>query len=312
MSIKSFKGQDILSTEQFDKDDILHICDVAKSFEPVAQKRETSDILKGCVMASLFYEPSTRTRSSFETAMARLGGRSVTVIGEADSSLSKGETLYDTGKMMEAYADVIVMRHKIVGSVAEMALGASVPVINAGDGHGQHPTQALLDIYTIMKEKGRIDGLKIVMAGDLKYGRTVHSLLLLLRHFDVKMVFASPEALKLPPEYEKFLTEKNIAFEVTTDLGAALVGADILYTTRVQRERFDDLAEYERLKMAFAIDRTFLEKYNPNITILHPLPRVGEIAIDVDDMPGAAYFRQAANAVPIRMALLALVTGRVE
>lgn len=311
MSIKSFKGQDILSTEQFDKDDILHICDVAKSFEPVAQKKETSDILKGCVMASLFYEPSTRTRSSFETAMARLGGRSVTVIGEADSSLSKGETLYDTGKMMEAYADVIVMRHKIVGSVAEMAQGASVPVINAGDGHGQHPTQALLDIYTIMKEKGKIDGLKIVMAGDLKYGRTVHSLLLLLRHFDVKMVFASPEALKLPPEYEKFLTEKNIPFEVTTDLGDALVGADVLYTTRVQRERFDDLAEYERLKMAFAIDRAFLEKYNPSITIMHPLPRVGEITIDVDDMPGAAYFRQAANAVPIRMALLALVTGRV-
>lgn len=267
--------------------------------------------MKGCVMASLFYEPSTRTRSSFETAMARLGGRTVTVIGEADSSLSKGETLYDTGKMMEAYADVIVMRHKIVGSVAEMALGASVPVINAGDGHGQHPTQALLDMYTILKEKGRIDGLKIVMAGDLKYGRTVHSLLLLLRHFDVKLVFASPAALKMPAEYENFLKEKNIPFEVTENFGEAIVGADVLYTTRVQRERFDDLEEYERLKLAFAVNRAFIEKFNPEITIMHPLPRVGEVSMDVDDLPGAAYFRQAANAVPVRMALLALVTGRV-
>ncbi len=307
----SFKGQDILSTEQFSRDDILHVCEIAKSFEPVAQKKETSDIMKGCVMASLFYEPSTRTRSSFETAMARLGGRTVTVIGEADSSLSKGETLYDTGKMMEAYADVIVMRHKIVGSVAEMALGASVPVINAGDGHGQHPTQALLDMYTILKEKGRIDGLKIVMAGDLKYGRTVHSLLLLLRHFDVKLVFASPAALKMPAEYENFLKEKNIPFEVTENFGEAIVGADVLYTTRVQRERFDDLEEYERLKLAFAVNRAFIEKFNPEITIMHPLPRVGEVSMDVDDLPGAAYFRQAANAVPVRMALLALVTGRV-
>ncbi len=302
---------DILSTEQFSRGDILHICDVAKSFEPVAQKKETSDILKGCVMASLFYEPSTRTRSSFETAMARLGGRTVTVIGEADSSLSKGETLYDTGKMMEAYADVIVMRHKIVGSVAEMALGASVPVINAGDGHGQHPTQALLDIYTILKEKGRIDGLKIVMAGDLKYGRTVHSLLLLLRHFDVKLVFASPAALKMPAEYENFLREKNIPFEVTENFGEAITGADVLYTTRVQRERFDDLEEYERLKFAFVVTRAFLEEFNPDITIMHPLPRVGEISLDVDELPGAAYFRQAANGVPVRMALLAMVMGKV-
>ncbi len=307
----SFKGRDILSTEQFSREDILHICDVAKSFEPVATRAETSDILKGCVMASLFYEPSTRTRSSFETAMARLGGRTVTVIGEADSSLSKGETLYDTGKMMEAYADVIVMRHKIVGSVAEMALGASVPVINAGDGHGQHPTQALLDIYTILKEKGRIDGLKIVMAGDLKYGRTVHSLLLLLRHFDVKLVFASPAALKMPAEYEEFLREKNIPFEVTENFGEAIRGADVLYTTRVQRERFDDLKEYERLKLAFAVNRAFIEEFNPDITIMHPLPRVGEVSMDVDDLPGAAYFRQAANGVPVRMALLAMVMGRV-
>lgn len=307
----SFKGRDILSTEQFSREDVLYICEVAKSFEPVAQKRETSDLMKGCVMASLFYEPSTRTRSSFETAMARLGGRSVTVIGEADSSLSKGETLYDTGKMMEAYADVIVMRHKIVGSVAEMALGASVPVINAGDGHGQHPTQALLDMYTILKEKGRIDGLKIVMAGDLKYGRTVHSLLLLLRHFDVKLVFASPAALKMPAEYEDFLRQKNIPFEVTENFGEAIRGADVLYTTRVQRERFDDLKEYERLKLAFAVNRAFIEEFNSDITIMHPLPRVGEVSMDVDDLPGAAYFRQAANGVPVRMALLAMVMGRV-
>lgn len=307
----SFKGRDILSTEQFGREDILYVCEVAKSFENVAQRREMSEVMKGCVMASLFYEPSTRTRSSFETAIARLGGRSVTVIGEADSSLSKGETLYDTGKMMEAYADVIVMRHKVLGSVGEMARGASVPVINAGDGHGQHPTQALLDVYTILKEKGRIDGLKIVMAGDLKYGRTVHSLLLLLRHFDVKLVLASPAALKLPEEYENFLREKNVSFEVTDNFGEAIRGADVLYTTRVQRERFDDMEEYERLKFAFVVSRGFLEEFNPDITVMHPLPRVGEVSLDVDDLPGAAYFRQAANGVPMRMALLALVTGRV-
>lgn len=312
----SFKGRDILSTEQFSREDILHVCEVAKSFEPVAQKREMSDIMKGCVMASLFYEPSTRTRLSFETAMKRLGGMVVTAASEDTSSLSKGETFYDTGKMVSAYADVVAMRHPKKGSVDELARGCSVPVINAGDGPGQHPTQALLDIYTILKERGTVDGLTVCLAGDLKYGRTVHSLLMLLRHFKVKLIFASPVELRMPDEYKQFLHEKNVDFKEVDNLEEGIRGSDVLYMTRVQQERFEDRAEYERLKLAFVLDYSMLERCggvtgSGAITIMHPLPRVGEISMDVDDLPGAAYFRQAANGVPIRMALLALVMGRV-
>lgn len=310
MAHQDFFRQDILTTEQFSKEDILHICDVAKSFEMIAQKQETSELLKGKLMASLFYEPSTRTRFSFETAMKRLGGSTITAVGQDYSSLAKGETLWDTAKMVEAYADVIVVRHPMEGSARQMAEGANIPVINGGDGPGQHPTQALLDVYTLLKEKGTLDGLTVMMSGDLKYGRTVHSLLMLLRHFDVKMIFASPDELKLPKEFHGFLREKNVAFEEVSRLEDGLAKADVVYATRVQQERFSDREQYERLKLAYIISKELLEKHNPKITVMHPLPRVGEITVDTDAMPGAAYFRQAANGVPMRMALLALVLGK--
>lgn len=307
-----FKGQDILSTEQFSKEDILHICDVARSFEKIAEKHDTSDMMKGKLMASLFYEPSTRTRFSFETAMKRLGGATVTAVGQDYSSLSKGESLWDTAKMVEAYADVIAVRHPMEGSAAEMARGANIPVINAGDGPGQHPTQALLDMYTLMKEKGKIDGLTIMMSGDLKYGRTVHSLCMLLRHFDVKMIFAAPDELKMPEKYLEDLKSRGVAYEEVSQLETGLVKADVVYATRVQGERFTDKEQYERLKLAYVLSKDVLEKTNPDITVMHPLPRVGEITLDVDGMKGAAYFRQAANGVQVRMALLSLVLGKVS
>jgi aspartate carbamoyltransferase len=285
--------------------------------------------MKGLVLASLFYEPSTRTRFSFEIAMKRLGGMVVTAVSEDTSSLSKGETFYDTGKMMDGYADIVVMRHSRIGSVAELARGCGVPVINAGDGPGQHPTQALVDAYTILKEKGRLggdeglDGLILCLAGDLKYGRTVHSLLMLLRHFDVKLVFASPEELRLPEEYKQFLREKNVEFREVATLEEGLAGggfgrcADVVYMTRVQQERFENRAEYERLRLAFVLDRATIERCggvagSGDLTVMHPLPRVGEISMDVDGLSGAAYLRQAANGVPMRMALLALVAGKVS
>lgn len=312
MSKISFVGRDVISAEHFSREDIDFVCKIAKTFEPVAQKRETSDLMKGMVMASLFYEPSTRTRFSFETAMKRLGGATITAVGQDYSSLSKGETLWDTAKIVEQYADIIVVRHPRLGSAQEMADAASIPVINGGDGPGHHPTQALLDIYSMMKERGGVDGLTIMISGDLKYGRTTHSLLYLLRHFKVKMLFVSPPELKMPDEYLGFLRESGVAYEESEDFEAGLRRADVVYATRIQQERFSDPMEYERLKDVYILTREVLERCSPKITILHPLPRIGEIARDVDDLYGAAYFRQAGNGVPIRMALLALVSGRMK
>lgn len=305
-----FTGADILSTEQFLREDVLKICEAAQRFEPIAQKQATSRLLDGKLMASLFYEPSTRTRFSFETAMKRLGGMTITAVGPDYSSLSKGETLADTAKIVEGYADVIVVRHPMEGSAREMAEACDVPVINAGDGPGEHPTQALLDVYTLMKERGNVDGLTIMMSGDLKYGRTVHSLLMLLRHFKVKLIFCSPPELAMPDEFLRLLREKNITFDVTDRLEKGLRDSDVVYATRIQQERFASREEYERLKLVYVIDRALLEKHNPGVTVMHPLPRVGEISLDTDALAGAAYFRQAANGVPVRMALLAMVLGK--
>ncbi len=308
--MKNFTGSDVLSAGAFSRAEIDHVIEVAEQFLPIALKEKTSDLLVGKVMAALFYEPSTRTRLSFETAMNRLGGRVITAVGMENSSLAKGETLYDTAKVVENYADVIVMRHPTTGSAVELAESASVPVINAGDGAGEHPTQALLDMFTIFKECGKIDGLTIAMVGDLKYGRTVHSLAQMLSHYDVKLVFVSPEALKMPEDVKEDLRAKKVAFEEMEELEPALKQAQVVYDTRVQRERFADLAEYERFKHYYVLTRALIEKYNPKMTILHPLPRVGEISMDVDEMPGAAYFRQVRNGVAVRMALLALVLGK--
>lgn len=277
--------------------------------EPFARKEKWGSCLEGNLMASLFYEPSTRTRLSFETAMHRLGGAVITAVGMESSSLKKGETLEDTGHMVENYADVIVMRHPESGSVERLAAVASVPVINAGDGGNEHPTQALLDIYTIYRERGGLDGLTIMMVGDLKFGRTVHSLACMLSHFDVKLVFVSPPELKMPEYVCRTFKEKNIQYEEVAEMGDAMKTSDVLYMTRIQQERFEP-SEYEKYKGGYILTSDLIKEKNPKLTIMHPLPRIWEITEDVDALAGAAYFRQVGNSVAVRMALLALVLGK--
>lgn len=305
-----FKGADILSAKQFNRGDIETVLKMAAKMEPFASKKKWGDVLDGKLLASLFYEPSTRTRLSFETAMNRLGGRVVSSVGMQFSSLTKGETLYDTGRIVENYADVIVMRHPDDGSTEKLARGANVPVINAGDGANEHPTQSLLDLYTMQKELGKIDGLTVAMVGDLKFGRTVHSLSSVLSHFDAKLIFVSPPELKMPEPICRALKEKNISFKETTDMAEAMKWADVLYMTRIQQERFEDTKEYERHKGSYVLTRELIEAKNPKLVVMHPLPRIWEIKEDVDDVSGAAYFRQVGNGVAVRMALLALVLGK--
>ncbi len=305
------RGKDILRADQLSADEVALIMDTAARFERVVQNGGRLTNMAGKVLATLFYEPSTRTRLSFETAMLRLGGQVLSVAeARTSSSAAKGETLFDTGKMIESYADVAVIRHPVIGSAAELAAGASIPVINGGDGAGQHPTQALLDLYTILKEKGRVEGLTVTLAGDLKNGRTVHSLSALLAGQGVRFYFVAPPALAMPAEITAGLRQRGIEIEETDDLAEAVAHSDILYMTRVQRERFADPAEYERLKGAYVVDSALLKRARAGLTIMHPLPRVDEIATEVDAYEGAAYFRQAANGVPVRMALIALVTGQ--
>ncbi len=305
-----FKGADILSTKALSKSDIEKVMETAQKFLPNAKKEETSDLLKGFVMASLFYEPSTRTRLSFETAVQRLGGSVVSVVGLESSSLVKGETLSDTAQVVQTYADVIAVRHPKPGAPAEMAQAIDIPVLNAGDGAGEHPTQALLDLFTILNERGTLDGLTVALVGDLKFGRTVHSLVYLLSHYDVNLILVSPDQLKMPSEVTDDLTEKGALFDETENLEQALEKCDVCYMTRVQQERFKDPSEYERFKDYYVLTKELVEKYNPEMTIMHPLPRVGEISLNVDELPGAAYFRQMENGVAVRMALLALVLGK--
>lgn len=305
-----FKGTDILSAKQFNRGDIEVVLKMSYKMEEYASKKRWSDILNKKILASLFYEPSTRTRLSFETAMTRLGGKTISVTGVQSSSVAKGETFYDTGRVVENFADVIVVRHSQDGAAEELAQGANVPVINAGDGSNEHPTQALLDAFTIQKELGRLDGLKIAMVGDLKYGRTVHSLSYLFSHFGVEMIFVSPPELKMPENVYVHLKEKNISYKEVEDLREAMKEADVLYMTRVQQERFEDPKEYEKHRNRYVISRDLVEETNPKLLILHPLPRIWEIQRGVDDFAGAAYFRQVKNGVAVRMALLALVTGK--
>ncbi|MBI4995142.1 aspartate carbamoyltransferase [Candidatus Peregrinibacteria bacterium] len=305
-----FKNADILSAKQFNRGDIEAVLKMAKKMEQFAGKKKWADLLKDKLIASLFYEPSTRTRMSFETAAIRLGAKVISVVGAQFSSLSKGETLYDTGKVIENYADAIVIRHSKDGAAEEIASGANIPVINAGDGINEHPTQALLDIYTIQKEAGKIDGLTIAMVGDLKYGRTVHSLSLMLSHFDMKLIFVSPDELKMSEHICRSLKEKNIAYSEITNFGDALKQTDVIYMTRVQQERFSDPKEYEKFRGQYVLTRELVEEKTLNALILHPLPRIWEISRDTDDLPGAMYFKQTANGVAVRMALLALIFGK--
>jgi aspartate carbamoyltransferase catalytic subunit len=304
-----FEGMDILSGKQFTREELEHILDVAGEVREQLKAKRSLDLLDGYVLGSLFFEPSTRTRLSFETAMHRLGGDVVGFAQAGTSSVAKGESLNDTIRTVNQYVDVIVMRHPEIGSAEQAAGVSSVPVLNGGDGAGQHPTQALLDLFTVHTEQGQVDDNTIVICGDLKYGRTVHAGVELYKHFDCKLIFVAPEKLKMPAEITERLRGEGVVVEETTDLEAALAEADVLYMTRIQKERFDDPAEYERLKGSYVLTRALVERVNPEVTIMHPLPRINEITPDVDDLPGAAYFRQARNGVPVRMALLALVLG---
>jgi len=301
--------KDVLRADQFKPEEIDLIMETARGYEQALSEGKVLDVMRGKVLSTLFYEPSTRTRLSFETAMLRLGGQVISVAEAKSSSAAKGESLRDTIKTVEGYADVIVLRHPQTGAAQEAAAATNKPILNAGDGAGQHPTQSLLDLYTILKEQGKVDGLTIALAGDLKNGRTVHSLADLLGNYNVNFIFVSPEALRMPVEIVSRLKERGIGITETEDLNEGLRACDVLYMTRIQRERFDDPSEYDRLKDAYVLTRVMLEDAKPGFTIMHPLPRVNEIATDVDSYDGAAYFRQAANGIPIRMALLALVTG---
>ncbi|MBI3396217.1 MAG: aspartate carbamoyltransferase [Spirochaetia bacterium] len=300
-----FPHQHILDTDQFTRADVETVVKSTERIQALWDAGQAFGLLDGKILASLFFESSTRTRMSFEAAMHRLGGRVITTIGFQFSSISKGETLYDTMKMVEEYADVAVIRHPVEGSSRIAAAAVRIPVINAGDGTGQHPTQALLDFYTIYKEKGGIDGLKIGFIGDLKFGRTIHSLIRLLRHFNVEFVLISPVDLRLPNAYRKDLDKQGTKYEETEDI-KAMWDCDVAYVTRIQEERFTDRAEYERLKDSYTVNRAFVMASRKPTTIMHPLPRVNELSSDVDDLPNAAYFRQARYGVVVRMALLAL------
>jgi aspartate carbamoyltransferase len=295
----------VLSVDQFSKPDIA---DIFATADRLAVSRTTP--LGGKTIANLFYEPSTRTSSSFTAAMERLGGSVIPINEVHFSSVSKGESLPDTVRTLECYADVIVLRHPEVGASAMAAEYARKPVINAGDGIGEHPTQALLDLFTIVEELGEVDGLTVTLLGDLKYGRTVHSLARLLSLYDVRLQYVSPEILRMPEEIVAELEERGVPQAAHTELDTPLPGSDVLYVTRVQKERFTDLDEYESVRGAFIISPETLSGAKERMIVMHPLPRVGEITMEVDADPRAAYFRQMEYGLYVRMALLAMVLGK--
>ncbi len=308
----SLQGSHIVSVSQFQREDLSRLFQLADASMPVIRGEHVSTALAGKVLANLFFEPSTRTRLSFGTAFLRLGGAIEATVGVQFSSMAKGETLEDTIRVIDGYADAIVLRHPLIGAAARAGAVAKNPVFNAGDGAGEHPTQALLDTYTITKERGQIDGLTIALVGDLRYGRTVHSLARLLTRFDdVKLIFASPESLAMPEMVTKELDAAGISYEAVRDLRDAVCAADVMYVTRLQEERFEDPAEAARLIGSYIVNRELIEDAGraDDLTIMHPLPRRGDLATDVDDLPGAAYFRQTHYGVPVRMALFCDVLG---
>ncbi|MGA2110959.1 MAG: aspartate carbamoyltransferase [Anaerolineales bacterium] len=305
-----FYGKDILSVSQFNRLDLEYIFGVAEEMRSMVERVGTFDLLKGKILANLFYEPSTRTSSSFLSAMERMGGSVIPISEVRYSSVAKGESLPDTVRTLECYADVIVLRHPELGSAAIAAQYARKPVINAGDGSGEHPTQALLDLFTIKEELGRIDGLTVTMLGDLKYGRTVHSLSRLLSLYQVKLHYVSPELLRMPSNLVSDLAARGISQTERVDLEPVLSETDVLYVTRVQKERFEDPQQYESVRGTYVITPQTLQRAKDEMIVMHPLPRVGEIAIEVDQDPRAAYFRQMEYGLYIRMALLAMVLGK--
>jgi aspartate carbamoyltransferase len=303
-------GKDIISVKQFSREDLEYIFAVAHEMHNMVDHVGTFDLLKGKILANLFYEPSTRTSSSFTAAMERLGGSVIPINEVKYSSVSKGESLPDTVRTLECYADVIVIRHPEVGSAALAAKAARKPVINAGDGIGEHPTQALLDAFTIKEELGHLDGLTVTLLGDLKHGRTVHSLARLLSLYKVKLNYVAPDILRMPAELIEELNAKGIEQTEYTALDQPLPQTDVLYVTRVQKERFTDEVVYESVKGAYVIDPKVMKAAKERMIVMHPLPRVGEISPEFDDDPRAAYFRQMEYGLYVRMALLAMVLGK--
>ena len=304
----NFKNRDIISIHDFSKDELLYILKTAKSME----KNPNTNLLKDKILANLFFEPSTRTRLSFASAMEQLGGQVMGFATSTMTSIKKGETLWDTLKMIQAYADVIAIRHPLEGSARLAAESSSKPVINAGDGANQHPTQTLLDLYTIQKVKGKLDGLHVGMLGDLKYGRTVHSLVNALSHFKPTFYFIAPPALQMPQTYLDELKENKIKFVIESNLMKVSKKLDVLYATRIQKERFADPIEYEKYKGIYKLDTSLLKNIKKDLKIMHPLPRVDEIDKSLDETEHAVYFEQAANGIHVRKALLALVLGKVR
>ena len=304
-----FTNRDIISIKDFSKDELLHVLDVASDMDE--NRAKFFGIASGKVMAALFFEPSTRTRLSFEAAMQYLGGG---VVGFADTtrtSIAKGETFEDTIRVVDGYCDVIVMRHPENGSAKRAADLAKKPVINGGDGTNEHPTQTMFDLFTIKRNFGRLDNLKVGFVGDLKFGRTVHSLSYALSHFSPSFCFISPKSLKLPEEYMKNLEKKGIECREEEDLLKVSSELDILYVTRIQKERFLNPEDYQAVKGIYHLDASFLKHTKPGLKIMHPLPRIDEINPQLDRAKQSIYFQQAHNALPVRMALLGLVLGRI-
>ncbi len=303
----NFKGRDIISIRDFNKEELEYI--IGKTYEVKNNKYPNS--LEGKVLASLFFEPSTRTRLSFESAMIGLGGKCFGFASQDTSSVQKGETLKDTIKTVTGYCDAIVIRHPMEGAARVSAEVSKVPVINAGDGSNQHPTQAILDLFTISEQFGKINGLNIGLLGDLKYGRTVHSLAMVLSYYDINLFLISPELLQMPDHFKDFLNSRKVEYFETEKLEDVASKLDILYVTRIQKERFGDLQEYERVAGYYKITMDTLNILG-KAKIMHPLPRVDEIHSEIDDTENALYFKQAHNGIPVRQALLGLITGVIK
>jgi aspartate carbamoyltransferase catalytic subunit len=299
------KNKSLVSITDFSKNDYLKVLKTAAEFE----KSSYQNLLNGRVIATLFFEPSTRTRLSFESAINRLGGRVIGFSDSSSSSVTKGETMYDTIRVVSNYAELIVMRHPLEGSARFASEISRLPIINAGDGANQHPTQTLLDLYSIQKTQGRLKDLNIFMVGDLKYGRTVHSLLMALSEFNATFYFISPDELKMPDEYKFHLDSLGLRYYESRDLNENMQEADIIYMTRVQKERFSDPIEYEKTKNAYILKNQMLENTRENMRVLHPLPRVNEIDANVDKNEKAYYFQQTENGVYVRQAIISLILG---
>ena len=302
------KHKSLISINDFSREEHIRILDLAEAFE----RQPTQRILEDFVVATLFFEPSTRTRLSFESAASRLGAQLIGFSEPASTSLQKGESLRDTIRTISNYSDIIIMRHPREGSARFASEVASVPVINAGDGANQHPTQTLLDLYSIRKTQGTLDNLSIAFVGDLKYGRTVHSIVMAFCNYNTTFHLISPPDLKLPSSVKIHIKEKSLAYFQYTEMTEVIPKADIIYMTRIQKERFSDPLDYERVRNSYVLRESMLEPAKPTLRILHPLPRVNEIAIDVDENPKAYYFTQALNGVFVRQALLASILGVVE